>query len=258
VKITRREMLVTSSVGLASVNSAWAMGEESRLGIALLRHGVGHSARPGAIEQLMWEASKRTSMRVRERPKLLSPTSKDLFRWPLLVWIGTGPCEPFPDEAVVRLRRYLRGGGALFISDASTVGDNRFHDCVQREMERVWPDRDWVRFGNDHTIFRTFYLLEEPQGRVVRQNALEGVVFDDRSPVMYERNDLFGAFGRDTIGSWRMPVSPGGRPQRERAFRLGINLLMYATCLNYKRDQVHVTAILRRRRWRVDANNRSR
>jgi hypothetical protein len=33
---------------------------------------------------------------------------------------------------------------------------------------------------------------------------------------------------------------------------MGINLLMYATCLSYKRDQVHVTEILRRRKWRVD------
>ena len=33
--------------------------------------------------------------------------------------------------------------------------------------------------------------------------------------------------------------------------RVGINLAMYATCLDYKTDQVHVPFILRRRRWRV-------
>jgi len=257
MKIRRRDMLLSSAMTLLGLPAAYGMGDESRLGIALLRHGSGYDQRPGGVEQLMWEASKRTSMRVQERPKIIDATDPDLFRWPLLVWIGTGPCEAFSDEAIVRLRRYLRGGGSLFISDASTAGDNGFHDSVEREMTRVWPDRDWVRFGNDHTIYRSFYLIREPLGRIRRQGWLEGIAFDDRSPVFYDRNDLFGAFGRDTIGGWRMPVIPGGRGQREQAFRLGVNLLMYATCLNYKRDQVHVTAILRRRRWRVDTRARS-
>ena len=42
---------------------------------------------------------------------------------------------------------------------------------------------------------------------------------------------------------------PGGEAQREMAFRLGINLAMYALCLDYKTDQVHVPFILRRRQW---------
>ena len=43
-----------------------------------------------------------------------------------------------------------------------------------------------------------------------------------------------------------------GNQGRESAFRFGVNLLMYATCLNYKRDQVHVPALLKRRKWRVE------
>ena len=53
-------------------------------------------------------------------------------------------------------------------------------------------------------------------------------------------------------GQWALPVRPGGARQREMALRFAVNLLMYATCLNYKRDQVHVPAILKRRKWRVD------
>ena len=47
-------------------------------------------------------------------------------------------------------------------------------------------------------------------------------------------------------------VRPGGENQREMAFRLGINLVMYALCVNYKADQVHVPFILKRRKWKVD------
>ena len=41
---------------------------------------------------------------------------------------------------------------------------------------------------------------------------------------------------------------PGGEPQREQAYRLGINLVMYALCLDYKDDHTHVMRLLKRRR----------
>ena len=49
-----------------------------------------------------------------------------------------------------------------------------------------------------------------------------------------------------------MPVVPVDKFTGRWRFVWGC-LPMYATCLNYKRDQVHTTAILRRRRWRGDA-----
>ncbi len=250
--LDRRQFIAAAGLGLLSARRAFAIGADAEVGIGLLQHGVGHDQRPGAVEQLMWEVSKRTSIDVREAPATVSPLDDDLFRHPLLVWIGTGPCEPLSDEAVARLGRFLRAGGSLFIDDATPPGDDRFDACARRAVARLFPDRPLAEVGNDHTVYRTFFLLQRPFGRVQRADHLEGVEFDDRSPILYGRNDLFGAFGRDSLGNWRMPVVPGGAGQREMAFRVGINLLMYATCLNYKRDQVHTTAILRRRRWRVE------
>ena len=39
---------------------------------------------------------------------------------------------------------------------------------------------------------------------------------------------------------------PGGGRQREMAFRVGVNVVMYALTGNYKADQVHVPFILER------------
>jgi hypothetical protein len=33
---------------------------------------------------------------------------------------------------------------------------------------------------------------------------------------------------------------------------MGVNLVMYALCLDYKADQVHVPFIMKRRRWKPD------
>ena len=41
---------------------------------------------------------------------------------------------------------------------------------------------------------------------------------------------------------------PGGDEQREEAFRFGVNLVMYALCLDYKTEQAHIDYILRTRR----------
>jgi len=69
-----------------------------------------------------------------------------------------------------------------------------------------------------------------------------------RLTAVYSRNDLGGAWSRDDRGDWEFEAVPGGEEQREMAFRIGINLAMYATCLDYKDDQVHLPFILKRRR----------
>lgn len=237
---------------LATRRPAHALGPDDQVGVAVLQYGSGWDQRPGAVEQLLWESTKRTSIDVREKPVFVAPDSPDLFHFPLVVWLGDAGFEPLSDAAVSLLGRYVRAGGCLFVDDASPAGVDTFDQSVRRDLARVLPGRPLVRMSNDHTIYRSFFLLERPFGRTLRQSWLEGVELDDRAGVIYGRNDLFGAFGRDAGGSWRNVVEPGGDEQREMAFRMGINLLMYATCLTYKRDQVHVTEILRRRKWRVD------
>jgi hypothetical protein len=51
----------------------------------------------------------------------------------------------------------------------------------------------------------------------------------------------------ESIGcEWEFECLPGGESQRELAFRLGINLILYALTGNYKEDQIHVPFIKRR------------
>ncbi len=251
IDLNRRSFIKGSLATLAALlcpKSLWAMGEEAQVAIALLGE---ENLRPTAVEQLMWEIRKRTSMDVREKPVLIQPESPHLYEYPLLVWIGDGPFEPLSEARRQALSRYLRAGGTLFIDDASLRGDDRFDQGIRSEIAALWPDRPLNRTSNDHTIFRSFYLLEHPYGRMPRQQYLESVEYDDRTPLIYGRNDLFGAMGRDPLGHWLLPME-GSEHQRELAFRMGLNLLMYATCSHYKRDQVHTLAIMRRRRWRVD------
>src|SRR5262249_40600650 len=69
----------------------------------------------------------------------------------------------------------------------------------------------------------------------------------NRAAVVYSQNDLAGAWERDESGAYAYEVSPGGEPQRELAVRGGINVCMYALCLDYKDDTVHLPLIPRKR-----------
>jgi hypothetical protein len=66
--------------------------------------------------------------------------------------------------------------------------------------------------------------------------------------VLYCRNDLGGAWARDRLGRWLYDCVPGGEAQRQAAFRLGVNVVLYALTVNYKQDQVHSHAIRERLR----------
>src|SRR3569623_2052354 len=63
--------------------------------------------------------------------------------------------------------------------------------------------------------------------------------------VVYSQIDLDGAWARDGFGHWEHEGIPGGDAQREDAFRFGVNLVMYALCLDYKTEQAHIDYILR-------------
>ena len=93
---------------------------------------------------------------------------------------------------------------------------------------------------------------DERRVRPPREEGLRAGVLRDRQlyrlAVLYSPNDLLGALARDSLGTWEMEVVPGGEGQREKAVRLGVNLAMYALCLDYKEDQVHIPFIMKRRR----------
>lgn len=243
--------MVLSAGALLTSQSSLAMGSSSLLSVGILKGLSDDAARASGIEKLMWEAEKRTSMKTRETPRTLTLGDDRLYEYPLIILTGTGDMKPLSGDDISRLRHFLKLGGTLFVDDASPMGDERFDESFRVALSKLWNEQPLHQLPRDHTFYRTFYMLSGSSGRVSRDRYLYGVDFEDRSPIIYSRNDVFGALCRDRAGQWSLPIRPGGPLQREMALRFGINLLMYSTCLNYKRDQVHVPAILKRRKWRV-------
>lgn len=241
--------------GLASLlpSRVLGMGDDERFTIAKLQYAnSGWDPRSSALRRMLLEVEKRTSIRVRTDVPVVTPESREMFSQPFLSMSGESAYGALSSGAVENLRTYLKAGGFLLIDSAEGVKDGPFSRSARRTIERVLPDQKLAPIPSDHVLYKAFYLIDKPFGRVAASEQLMGVFEDDRLLVVLSPNDLLGAWARDNFGNWEYSVAPGGQHQREIAFRMGINLAMYALCINYKADQVHVPFILRRRQWKVD------
>jgi hypothetical protein len=225
---------------------ARAVGERTALELRIVDYAGGNpSPRPNAVKRLAWEVRQRTSVETRLDAGRVRFSDPAVFDSPLLYFSGDRAFPLLSEAEVQGFRRYIDFGGAVVIDDAS-ADDGGFDASIRREINRAFGSQSLVRLPNSHVLFRSFYLLQRPLGRVSGPDYLEAVERAGRAAVIYSRHDLGGAYERDNLGNYTYSVSPGAERQREMAFRLGVNLVLYALCLDYKDDQVHAPFIMRR------------
>lgn len=224
---------------------ARALGQASHVDIAELMLSRGTLSRPAAWQRLLYEVQQSTSVEVNPSSVQLDPEDPALFEHPFCVLTGDGPLPVLTEGAVQQLVRYLSYGGFLLIDDASGNPDGAFAESVSRLCGRMFPTRPLSPLPGDHSVFRAFFLLDRPLGRVALSDTLDGVTMGPITPLVYCPNDLSGALDRNAAGQDRFPVVPGGSLQRKEAVKLGINLVLYALTSNYKHDQAHVAELMR-------------
>ncbi len=203
---------------------------------------------PSAARYLMKTLRSRTSIPVSTDRVDVRPDDDKLFHYPFLYWTGTREFEPLSEKAVERLRLFLNYGGFLLADDALCAPGVGFDKAFQREVSRIFPGEGLNKLSEKHTVYQSYYLLDRAVGRTVTRPYLTGIDRGDRTVLIYSANDLGGAWARDDSGRGLNPIKPGGERQREKALRLSINLIMYAMCLNYKKDLIHVPFISKRRK----------
>ncbi len=257
--LTRRRLLAglgATAAGLALTRSrrADAIGPQSKFRIGHLQLGASWNPRPAALRRLAWEIEKRTSIDVELDASVVTPTSDNLHETPFLYLTGDKAIDLPSNAGIESLRRFLTFGGFLVIDSAEGSTDGAYDTSVRKLISSIFPApaKGLEVLPSDHVVYKSFYLLDKPVGRLALAPAIEGVIRDGRLVAVYIPNDLGGAWARDDFGNYDFPCEPGGEKQRELSFRLGVNLVMYALCLDYKSDQVHVPFIMKRRRWKPD------
>lgn len=194
----------------------------------------------------------------------------ELVFFQILYWPVTKDAKELSESTRARVDAFMKGGG-MVVFDTLDEGDGvpgLDARAGSAAFQRLAAHLDIPRLEPvppGHVMTKSFYLLKSFPGRTdggslwVEANAgsdpanpdaaaaaLEARQADGVSSVIVTGNDLAGAWAADDNGQGLNPVVPGGEEQREFAYRVGVNIVMYALTGNYKADQVHVPAILER------------
>lgn len=252
--ISRRQFVGSlGAVAAAGVpRPSHALGDTAEFTMStVIYDSPGYNLRPSAIRRLQMEIEMTTSILVGTDSPEVTPTLEALFTSPIACVSGDRGFTAWSDDARRAMSTYLSAGGTVLVDSSEGIEGGTFDESVRAEIAEWVPGASLTAIPTDHVVYKSFYLVDSPAGRLAVSPVLEGVEIDGRLAVIYSQNDLLGAWARDNFGNFEFSVFPGGETQRSMAYRLGVNLAMYSLCLDYKADQVHVPFILQRRRWRV-------
>jgi hypothetical protein len=197
-----------------------------------------------------------------------SPMGVDIERdeivfFPLLYWAVSPDAETPSEAALLRLDAYMKNGGTILFDTRDEAGrianDPAGAPTGARALQRILGELDIPTLEPvpaSHVLTKAFYLLQAFPGRFEggrlwveaggESDPTRGQNADGVSSIIIGSNDFAGAWARDEDGRPMLPLSSGDERQRELAYRVGINIVMYALTGNYKADQVHVPALLER------------
>jgi hypothetical protein len=173
---------------------------------------------PDALPNLATELLARTTVLVTEEQKTLTLMDRELENYPILYMTGHGNVRFSKDERE-RLREYLRSGGFLYADD-----DYGMDESFREEMAAVFPNSELVELPFDHLIYHIFYDFDN--GPPQTHKHVEG---PPKGYGLFEGGRLVVFYTVNSNPSDGWTVAHNNPPEvREQAFRMGVNIVLYA------------------------------
>ncbi len=237
--------------------------EKTRFAYVLTGNGEVDEVSRAGLSGLSAFLTQRTSVEPGE-PMAVDIERDEIAFFPLIYWPVLPDAPKLSPKAVARLDVYLKNGGTILFDtrDAPEAELSGGQTPAREALRRILSDLDVPPLEpapRRHVLTRSFYLIKDFPGRYAgsplwveatsagrEQRRLSTGNADGVSAILITGNDMAGAWALTPAGRALLPVVPGGARQREYAIRAGINIVMYALTGNYKADQVHIPAILRR------------
>ena len=192
-------------------------------------------------------------------PQGIDLEQDEITFYPLLYWPILKDTKIPSDKVTSKLKKFMKNGGTIFFDtrDESVTMQSLFGTPSPKTLalRRVLAKFDIPALEPvpaRHVLTRSFYLMQHFPGRYlggklwVEASSTDKSQIDGVSSIIIGSNDYAAAWA---IGGDHKPLFatiPGAPRQREFAYRTGINIVMYTLTGNYKADQVHIPALLRR------------
>ena len=190
--------------------------------IAVLKYSGGGDwySNPSALKNLAAFCNKELQTSLSLSPKVVSPSSIDIFEYPFLHMTGHGNVL-FSDQDVKNLRAYLNSGGFLHIDD--NYGMDQY---VRGEISKLFPNQELKELAADHPIFSTAFTFPKGLPKIhEHDNArAQGFVIEKEGRIV-----LLYTFESDLGDGWEDQQMHNDPEQvRLKALRMGANIIKYA------------------------------
>jgi hypothetical protein len=175
---------------------------------------------PSIIPNLAREINKRTTINAAPNQCVITLHDPDLFFYPFIFLTGHGDIQ-LSDVEVECLRNYLLKGGFLYADD-----DYGMDEAFRREIGKVFPGLELVELPFSHPIYHCFYDFSTGPPKIHEHNNKPprgyGIFYEGRLVVYY-------TYESNVSDGWADPnVHKDPEEIREKAFKMGINIIVYA------------------------------
>jgi len=175
---------------------------------------------PSALENLLRFARENLPISVATEYKDVALGNSNLHNYPFAFLTGHGTISVNSGEAS-NLRDYLQNGGFLYIDD-----DYGLDKYARRLMKEVFPDEDFIELPFDHPIYHMVYGFNNGPPKIHKHDGKQpqgyGIFYEGRLVVYY-------TYESNVSDGWANPeVHKDPESVRQKAFRMGANILTYA------------------------------
>jgi len=215
--------LVVLALLLPVTQPTQAQSDNYDVTIARVQYGGGGDWYTGSqtLSTLLSFVREHTLLDVAPSEDNVELSSSRLYQYPVLYLTGHGNVF-FSEREARALRRYLEQGGFLHIDD-----DYGLDEHIRREMQKVFPNQEFVELPFDHPIYRSHYRFPSGLPKVHEHDGAppQGFgLFDDGG-----RLAVFYSYEADLGNGWDPPDVHGNPPDvRRAALQMGTNILVYA------------------------------
>src|SRR3954470_24847851 len=187
-----------------------------------------------------------TSLKTDPDGRVIRLTDPDLFDYPFIYMVEPGAMR-LDSAEVEALRKYLSNGGFLMADDFWGPGE---WDNFEREMHRVFPERDFVDLPMTHPIFHTVFdlgntmnKLQVPNYGLGEESQYTGVTWEYHDgeecrevqirAILDEKNrvSVVACHNTDNGDGWEREQEFEyffHEFSEKRAYPLGINIIVYS------------------------------
>ncbi len=174
----------------------------------------------GSEINLLKRVLQETSIKTEAKETVIPIDSPLLLTSPFLYMTGHRTILASESE-IDNMRKALEGGAFLF-GDSCNGRREGFNNNFISFIQRIFPGKKMRHLEMSHPLFNSYYKIDKILGgdKLV-DDYLEGLEIDGRLAVVFTMNDLGCAWEGH-------PCSPGEEAQRDHAFKMGINMIVYA------------------------------